>query len=109
MKRITMIATIGLFSAALLAACGKKNNESANTTGRAAGSAVATGSDTAGSAAAGSAAVVAAGSGSGSGAPAAEEPVEVPTAMDFEDEAAAKIYDKNLEARVKALEAELGQ
>ncbi|MGE3456033.1 MAG: hypothetical protein AB7O24_13045 [Kofleriaceae bacterium] len=53
-----------------------------------------------------------AGSGSGAldaGAGAAATPAggEVPTEMDFEDEASAKITDKNLEAEVKALEKEL--
>jgi hypothetical protein len=38
---------------------------------------------------------------------AAAAAVDVPTEMDFEDEAAKKITDKNVEAQVKALEAEL--
>ena len=107
MKRITMI----IFVAALAVACGKKKNDSSTQTGSAvvtnsagssAGSATATGSATAaGSAAAGSAA------GAGSGSAVAD--VEVPTEMDFEDDATAKITDKNLEAQVQSFEKELGQ
>ncbi|MBC7978168.1 MAG: hypothetical protein H7138_24555 [Myxococcales bacterium] len=47
-----------------------------------------------------------AGTGAGSDNAAA---VDLPAETDFEDEAAKKITDKNLEAQVKAIETELGQ
>jgi hypothetical protein len=46
------------------------------------------------------------GSGNDSGSAAA---VDLPAETDFEDEAAKKITDKNVEAQVKAIEAELQQ
>jgi hypothetical protein len=45
----------------------------------------------------------------GSAAPGAEDEVEVPTDVDFETEAAAKIDEKNVEAQLKAIEQELAQ
>jgi hypothetical protein len=38
-----------------------------------------------------------------------EDEVEVPTDVDFETEAAAKIDEKNVEAQLKAIEQELAQ
>lgn len=64
------------------------------------GSAVATGS----AMGSGSAApVVATGSAAGSAA------VDVPTEQDFEDKAATDITDKNVDAKLKSLEADLSQ
>jgi hypothetical protein len=97
---------IALVAAAALAApaCGKKKDEPQPATGS--GSAMAgSGSAMAGSAAAGSGSAMA-GSGSDT-APAAE--VDVPTEVDFETEAQAKITEKNLEAELKAVEQELAQ
>jgi hypothetical protein len=64
---------------------------------------------TAGSADAGSAG--SAGSGSAGSATPTETAgeVEVPTEVDFETDANAKITDKNLEAEVKAMEEQLAQ
>jgi hypothetical protein len=59
----------------------------------------------AGSAAAGSAAAM----GDTAGSATATAAVDVPAEMDFEDEAAKKITDKNVESQVKAIEAELQQ
>ena len=39
----------------------------------------------------------------------APQAVDVPTTTDFEDQASKDITDKNVEAKVKAMEAELGQ
>jgi hypothetical protein len=64
-----------------------------------AGSAAGSGPASAGSASAGAA------EGSAKAAPAAD--VDVPTEMDFEDDATAKITDKNVETEVKAIEKEL--
>ncbi|MEJ7603735.1 MAG: hypothetical protein WKG01_37955 [Kofleriaceae bacterium] len=105
MKRMSTIL-IGLTFA--FAACGKKPNdkqEPAPTSGS-----TTAGSATAGSDTAGSGAVVATGSnGSAAGSGSAADDVEVPTEADFEVDATAKITDKNLEAEVKALEAQLAQ
>ncbi len=50
------------------------------------------------------------GSGQGSAADSAQAAdVDVPTEVDFEDQATAEIDDKNVEARVKAIEQELAQ
>ena len=85
-----------VFGVAALAACGKKKEESAATPPPVTGSA--TGSDGSGSAGSGSA---------GSAAAQVEEPVDVPTEVDFETEATADITDKNVEAKLKSLESEL--
>jgi len=84
-------------------ACGGKKDEPKPTA--ASGSAPAMGSDTAGSAAAGSAAAGSAAAGSA----AATAEVEVPTEVDFEGDAAAKINEKNVEAQLKAVEQELAR
>ena len=42
-------------------------------------------------------------------AAAAPQAVDVPTTTDFEDQASKDITDKNVEAKVKAMEGELGQ
>lgn len=82
--------------AAALAACGKKQEEPAPAQGSATPTAVE-------DAAVGSAA------GSGQGSAAEAEPLDVPTEVDFEDLASSEITDKNVEARVKAIEQELQQ
>jgi hypothetical protein len=104
-KKAMMMIAIAI--AALGAtACGGKKEEPKPTA--ASGSAPMAGSDTAGSAAmAGSGAAGSAGATAGSGEAAAE--VEVPTEVDFEGEAAAKIDEKNVEARLKAVEQELAR
>jgi hypothetical protein len=110
------ITAIGVAALLALGACGnKKDSPAAAGSGSAmaagSGSAMAAGSGSApaagsgsamaaGSAAAGSGSAMAAGSGS---APA----VAVPTEEDFENNATAKITDKNVEAQVQALEKEL--
>jgi hypothetical protein len=77
-----------------LAACSKKKEEPAATP--------------AGSATPVVTADAATGSAEGSAA-AAADPVDLPTEVDFEDSASTEITDKNVEARVKAIEAELQQ
>lgn len=103
---------LGIATAALLAlgGCNKKSENPAPTppagsaatptagSGSAIGSAAGSGSDAGSGSAAGS------GSDAGSAAAAA---VDVPTEQDFEDEATAKITDKNVEAQVQALEKQL--
>jgi hypothetical protein len=80
-----------------LAACGgKKDKDEPKPTPPPAGSAM-TGS-------AGSAAMTGSGS-AGSAAPAA---VDVPTEMDFEQQAKTDITDKNVDTEVKKIEADLG-
>jgi hypothetical protein len=89
-------------------ACGGKKDEPKPTA--ASGSAPAMGSDTAGSAAAGSAAAGSAAAGSAAaGSADATAEVEVPTEVDFEGDAAAKINEKNVEAQLKAVEQELAR
>jgi hypothetical protein len=79
-------------------ACGGKKDDPPAATGSAP---VPAGGADAGSADAGSA-------DAGSAAAAAAE-VDVPTEVDFEADAAAKIDEKNLEAQLKAVEQELAQ
>jgi len=105
-KTMLMIA----FATAALgaSACGKKEEPKPTV---ASGSAPTAGSDTtamAGSGSAGSAGAMA-GSGSAGSAAAPAAEVEVPTEVDFEGEAAAKIDEKNVEAKLKAVEQELTQ
>lgn len=105
-RAITAIAAAALLA---LGGCSKKvDNPPAPPAGSAAAPAPAAGS---GSAASGTgSAAPAAGTGSaasGTGSAAATAAVEVPTEMDFEDDATAKITDKNVETEVKALEKEL--
>src|SRR5689334_11953676 len=106
-----MNRTITWVAAAALLALGACNKKSENPpAGNPSGSAMMAGSGSAmagsGSAmATGSGSAVAAGTGAGSAAPPAN--VDVPTEMDFEDTATAKITDKNVEAEVKAIEKEL--
>jgi hypothetical protein len=96
--------------AALLAlgGCGTKTERPSPTASTVAGSATTAASD---SVAAGSAAPGSGPTGSvaaGSGDNAATE-IDVPTKVDFEDEASAKITDKNVEAQVQAMEKQLEQ
>jgi hypothetical protein len=79
-----------LVFAVALAACGKKTDDKPGGT---------TGSAT--PVAASDAAVAAA------TPDAAEEAVDVPTEVDFEDTASSEITDKNLEAHLKAIESDL--
>ncbi len=106
MKRIRMLLIA--FAALGAPACGGKKDEPKPTA--ASGSAPAAGSAD-GSGAAGMAAGSgsAAGMAAGSADPGAADEVEVPTDVDFETEAAAKIDEKNVEAQLKALEQELAQ
>lgn len=95
---ITAILTRAALAAVLAAgalgatACGKKE-EAKPTTGS------------------GSAAMAGSGSGdmAGSGSAAAAAEVDVPTEVDFETDAKAKIDEKNVEAQLKAVEQELAQ
>jgi hypothetical protein len=98
-KRTIAIA----FTAALAFGCGKKADQPAAGSGTPppTGSA-ATGSGSAAMTGSGSAAM--AGSGAGSAAAAA---VDVPTEMDFESQAKTDVTDKNVEAKVKAIEDQL--
>lgn len=115
MKRtITLIAASALLT---LGACNKKSENPPPSAGTSGGTAMSAGSATAGSATAGSGtagsaaaggSAAASGSAAGSGS-AAAAPVDVPTEVDFEDDATAKITDKNVEAQVKALESQLDQ
>ena len=108
MKRAAILA---LALAALGApACGKKDEQKPAPT-VASGSAPA-GSDMAAAGSAGSAAAAgsagsAAAAGSAGSAAAAE--VDVPTEVDFEGDAKAKIDEKNVEAKLKAVEQELSR
>jgi cytoskeletal protein RodZ len=103
MKRVIMCLAL----AALFVACGKKADKPTEGSAGSAGSAVATGSANPGSGSATGSAQPA-GSGSGSGSAVAAT-VDVPTEMDFEDDATTKITDKNLETEVKALEQQLAE
>ena len=87
-----------------LATCGKKTEKGPPVeTGSGSAAVVAgSGSAVAADTGSGSAAVVATGSGS-----AAEEPVEVPTEVDFEAKATEEITEKTVDAKLKALETEL--
>ena len=101
-RAITSLAIAALLA---LGGCNKKTENpppggaSGSTAGTAAGSGAAAGSGSNADSAAGSSSAAAA---SGSAAAA-----EVPTEMDFENDANAKITDKNVEAQVKALENDL--
>lgn len=88
-----------LFIAALLLGGCKKKQEPAATTGSAAP--VATGSGSA----MGSAEPVAAGSGSAAGSAA----VDVPTEQDFEAQAKTDVDEKNVDTKLKDIEAQLTQ
>ncbi|MDB4959054.1 MAG: hypothetical protein JWO36_6623 [Myxococcales bacterium] len=106
MKRITTI----LFLAAMTTACAKKKQEPAPEPAPIGSNAMT------GSAAMGSAEPVPTGSAAGSAAmtgsnaaAAAGSAVDVPTEVDFEDEANAKITDKNLDSEVSAFEKQLGK
>jgi len=105
---------VGSFAVAALLAlgCGNKPESPPAGAGSAgassmAGSSVAAGSAAAAAGSAGSAGSAAADS-PGSAAAAAPE-TDVPTQTDFEDDATAKITDKNVEAQVKAIEQQLEQ
>jgi hypothetical protein len=113
-RTIMWVAAAGL----ALGACNKKSENPP--AGTPAGSAMMAGSGSAAMAAGSGSAAMAAGSGSaagsasagsaaGSGSAAPVAAVDVPTQMDFEDDATAKITDKNVEAEVKAIEKELDQ
>jgi hypothetical protein len=119
MKRA--ITAIGIAALVALGACGNKKDGPAATAGSGSAAATTTGGAPPGSAAgsagptgagSGSAADTAAGSGSAAGAGSAAGSgsatvVAVPTEVDFENDASAKITDKNVEAQVQALEKEL--
>lgn len=106
MNRLTTRLFAISFAALAATACGKKQESAPAPT--ASGSAVA--SDPA----AGSAEPTIQGSAEPAAAAepvaavAADEPVDVPTEMDFEDDATSRISEANIEDAVKALEAELG-
>jgi len=105
-------ATLALALAALGApACGKKDEQKPAPTvasGSApAGSDMAAAGSAGSAAAAGSAGSAAAAGSAGSAAAAAE--VDVPTEVDFEGDAKAKIDEKNVEAKLKAVEQELSR
>jgi hypothetical protein len=102
---ITSVAVAALLA---LGGCGNKTEKPSPTASTGAGSATATASDSiaAGSAAPGSAQTGSVATGSGDNAATA---VDVPTKVDFEDEASAKITDKNVEAQVQAMEKQLEQ
>jgi hypothetical protein len=94
MKRLAIIALV-----LALASCGKKKDEPAAM-------------PPAGSAApapAGSGSAAPAGSAAPTPAPAPAAQVDVPTEQDFEAGAKTAVDDKNVEAKVKAIETELGQ
>jgi hypothetical protein len=98
-----------LFAAAMLVACGKKKEEAPAPTPPAAAPAVA---DAATGSGAGSSQPAAATNQPAAGsdqAAAAGSAVDVPTTADFEDQAAKDITDKNYEAHLKQMEAELSQ
>ncbi|HEU4731044.1 MAG TPA: hypothetical protein VFT22_24285 [Kofleriaceae bacterium] len=109
-----MIAWITAGALLTLGGCNKKSENPPPSTGASGGTAMTAGSaGAAGSAmgsgsASGSAGSGSAGSGSasGSGSAAAAE-ADVPTEMDFEENARTKITDKNVEAEVQALEKQL--
>jgi uncharacterized lipoprotein NlpE involved in copper resistance len=110
MKRtITLLAACALLT---LGGCYKKSENPPPSAGTSSGTAVPAGSANAPAAGSGTAAGSGAAAGSataaGSGSAAAPE-VDVPTEMDFEADATAKITDKNVEAEVQALEKQLEQ
>ena len=94
MKRIPLV----LLTVVLLSACGKKQDAPQPGAGSATPVAV-----VADAAASGE------GSAAGSADSAQAADVDVPTEVDFEDQATADIDDRNVEARVKAIEQELAQ
>jgi hypothetical protein len=100
---IVMIA-LGALGAA---ACGGKKDEPQPTV--ATGSAVGMAAGSAAEGDAGTGTGSAEGMAAGSADPGAEDEVDVPTDVDFETEAAAKIDEKNVEAQLKAIEQELAQ
>jgi len=106
-----MTRTIPWLAAALLALGGcNKKSENPPPPISGSGNTMTAGSDAPSTAGTGSAAPNAAGS--GSSAPTAAAPAadpDVPTEMDFENDATAKITDKNVEAQVQAIEKELEQ
>jgi len=108
-RAITSLAIAALLA---LGGCNKKTENpppggaSGSTAGTAAGSGAAAGSGSNADSAAGSSSAAAA-SGSAAAASGSAAAAEVPTEMDFENDANAKITDKNVEAQVKALENDL--
>ena len=90
-----------VIAALVLGGCNKKKEEPAAPTGSAAP--VATGSAT------GSAEGSAAGSGSAAPATAAGSAVDVPTEQDFEAQAKGDVDEKNVDTKLKDLEAQLPQ
>ena len=85
-----------VIAALVFAGCSKKKQE--QPAPEPAGSAMAAGSALGSGSATGSADMAAAGSGSA---------VDVPTEQDFEDKAASDITDKNVDSKLKTLEADL--
>jgi hypothetical protein len=109
------IAWIAVAAALALGGCNKKSQDPPST-GTLAGSGSAMAAGSGGAMAAGSGSAMAAGSGSSAGSAtaagsgsAATAQVDVPTEMDFEQDATAKITDKNVEAQVQSIEKELEQ
>jgi hypothetical protein len=98
-KRYFVIA-VAVFA---LASCGKKKDEPAATPTPAMGSGSAMMGSGPAAMGSGSAAM-----GSGSAAMAAKAP-DVPTEQDFEKSAETSIDDKNVEAKVNAIEKDIGQ
>lgn len=87
-----------VIAALVFAGCSKKKQE--QPAPEPAGSAMAAGSAMGSGSATGSAAPDMAAAGSGSA-------VDVPTEQDFEDKAASDITDKNVDSKLKSLEADL--
>jgi len=96
---VKTIATMMLVLA--LGACGKKTEKGPPVETGSGSAAVMTGSGSAPAPETGS------GSGSGSAVAATDEPVEVPTEVDFEAKATEEITEKTVDAKLKALESEL--
>ena len=106
-RTITLLAACALLT---LGACNKKSENPPPSAGASGGTAMTAGSGSAagsGTAAGSASAGSAAGTGSAAGSAAPAAPVDVPTEMDFERDASAKITDKNVEAEVQALEKQL--
>jgi hypothetical protein len=104
-SKMTSVAVAALLA---LAGCTKKSENPPPSVGAASGSAMAAGSDAPVSAAGSAGSAESTGSGSAAPVTAAAE-VDVPTEMDFEATASAKITDKNVEAQVQAMEKQLEQ
>lgn len=106
-----------IFLALVLASCGKKDDKPTVAAGSGSGSAAvpAAGSGSSAPAGSGSAASMRSGSGSAgsgsasAGSGSATAGPELPTEEDFEQQAKTDIDDKNVDAKLTAIEKELGQ